>query len=253
MPDDETIEVTAVEGMILDEISLVTRPANQYADVVIHKADRQAGCGKNHRRMKPGNECPDCGYIAKAYDGDGGKTCPECGMEMEDGECECGYVSKAGSGASVCEECGYKGDVGEKKCPECEGKMVPAFMKKKVKKADEIAKAKPGAQPGHKFNGNQWTKVSLRAAGETDDQRKKALGDIASSMKSGKAMELDDKQMWTAMARAKKQGMKVSSNKDGSATITLKDGRKLKIKGKKKKAVAKSDGIVRLADILNRR
>lgn len=57
---------TELTDMELDEISLVTRGANQHAKVVLFKADKQAECSTNHKRMKPGNECKECGYIAKS-------------------------------------------------------------------------------------------------------------------------------------------------------------------------------------------
>lgn len=63
----------------------------------------------------------------------------------------------------------------------------------------------------------------------TVTRRVRGLRTISKSMKSGKAIKLSNKGMWSAMQRAQKQGMKVSANKDGSATITLKDGRKFKI------------------------
>jgi hypothetical protein len=90
-------EESELTDMELDEISLVTRGANQHAKVVLYKGDKQGGCSTNHMRMKSGNECKECGYVKKNM---GGGECPNGGAMAD-----CPYGGKAKKGES-CSKCG---------------------------------------------------------------------------------------------------------------------------------------------------
>ena len=100
-------EHTELTDMELDEISLVSRGANQHAKVVLYKGtggDRQADCSVNHNRMNPGNTCKECGYVKKAMDEE--MEYGEFGEETEV-EKNCGGSHGSMKKGDTCKECGF--------------------------------------------------------------------------------------------------------------------------------------------------
>lgn len=80
MANDDLTEGNRLSDMAFDEVSLVTRGANQDAKVVLFKGDLEddgsnggddlsKGCQTDHRGLKKRERCPDCGMVSTGKQG----------------------------------------------------------------------------------------------------------------------------------------------------------------------------------------